>query len=556
MVDFYTFYQEKIVLRPDKGSFTAQGQSTRLSNKDLDPVPSEKKKWEWYHVTGFWVAEGFSVVRLEVPSSAVAVGLNPGYAIVACLIGNLMVTVPCCIVGWIGSKYSINFPVIARSSFGIRGAYFAMTVRAVVCVIYYGIQSSLGGNAVQCMIEAIWPSFKTWHLNALPASSAITAPQLLSFTIFWLASLPFLYLSVPALRWMFMVKVAIMPFFAVSLFTWALAAGHGWGPLFSIPSKITNGRTVGFVFCSTINAAISGTATFAVNMADVTRYARSPRDACVSQAISIPLTMTLTQFLGAVMAASAQVIYGQVIWNPLNVVTLWNNRAAQFFAGLFFAFANIGTNVTGNSIPFANDLTGMFPKYINIRRGQFICALLGFAICPWEIQAKATRFLAFLGGYTIFLGALLGVLLSDFFLVRRCKGFHIYSLYKFSGLYWFTAGWNFRAIAAFATGIAPLLPGLVFNINTSTRGIGRGILNLYTFSWLVAAVFSGVMYYLIFLVFPFQTETDEEDKAGDIIEALDYKDGPATTSGTGDRKITVVPIGEDEKSQISDSSMV
>jgi nucleobase:cation symporter-1, NCS1 family len=147
---------------------------------------------------------------------------------------------------------------------------------------------------------------------------------------------------------------------------------------------------------------------FAVNMPDVTRYTRSPRGAWVSQAIAIPLTITLTQLLGTVMAASAQVIYGQVLWNPLDVVILWDNRAAKFFAGLFFAFANIGTNVTGNSIPFANDLTGMFPKYVNIRRGQFLCAVLGFVICPWEIEAKATRFLAFLGGYTVFLGPLLG----------------------------------------------------------------------------------------------------------------------------------------------------
>lgn len=143
-------------------------------------------------------------------------------------------------------------------------------------------------------------------------------------------------------------------------------------------------------------------------MADLTRYARTPRGAWLSQAFAVPLVLTLTQLLGVVMAASSQVIYGQVIWNPLVVITLWNNRPAKFFAGLLFAFANIGTNVTGNSIPFANDLTGMFPKYINVRRGQFVCAILGFVICPWEIQAKASRFLAFIQGYTIFLGALLG----------------------------------------------------------------------------------------------------------------------------------------------------
>ena len=85
----------------------------------------------------------------------------------------------------------------------------------------------------------------------------------------------------------------------------------------------------------------------------------------------------------------------------------------------------------------------------------------------------------------------LPVLLSDFFLVRRRKGFHIYSLYKPRGLYWYTAGWNFRAFAAFFIGIAPLLPGLVYNINSNIGGLSQGILNLYTFSWLVGVLFSG-----------------------------------------------------------------
>jgi nucleobase:cation symporter-1, NCS1 family len=329
-------------------------------------------------------------------------------------------------------------------------------VRAVVCIIWYGVQASLGGDAVKCMIEAIWPSFKTWHLDSLPPGSFITAPELLSFTLFWLASLPFLYLSVPALRWMFMIKVVVMPFFGVALFTWALTAGHGWGPLFSIPNNISNGWSIGYAFCYTITATISGNASesmtvfvltsgimltvisaFAINMPDITRYARSPRASWITQAVALPVTITLTELLGTVMAASSQVLYGQVLWNPLDVITQWDNRAAKFFAGLCFAFANIGTNVTGNSIPFvsqhtvrislhlinfyyfpqqANDLTGMFPKWINIRRGQFICAILGFAICPWEIEAKAARFLAFLNGYTVFLGPLLG---SEYFI--RCK---------------------------------------------------------------------------------------------------------------------------------------
>jgi NCS1 family nucleobase:cation symporter-1 len=110
-----------------------------------------------YHVGGFWIAEGFNVAQLETPSSAVALGLNPGLTIVACLIGNLLVTLPTMSSGYLGSKYGLNFPVISRSSFGMKGAYVAMVIRAVVCVIWYGVQSSVGGDAVRCMLEAIWP---------------------------------------------------------------------------------------------------------------------------------------------------------------------------------------------------------------------------------------------------------------------------------------------------------------------------------------------------------------------------------------------------------------
>lgn len=162
---------EQVILHPEPGSFTAEGESSRWSNKDLDPVPQSNKKWEWYHVGGFWIAEGFNVAQLETPSSAVALGLNPGLAIVACLIGNLLVTIPTCSSAYIGSKFGLNFPVVSRASFGMRGAYVAMVIRGVVCVIWMGVQSSVGGNAVRCMIEAIWPSFKHWHEDALPASA-------------------------------------------------------------------------------------------------------------------------------------------------------------------------------------------------------------------------------------------------------------------------------------------------------------------------------------------------------------------------------------------------
>ena len=322
-------------------------------------------------------------------------------------------------------QYSINFPVFSRAydtawsslamtnfcprSFVLRGSYLPIVIRAVFAPIYYGIQAYVGALAVQAMIEAIRPSFVFWHADALPASADITVAELLSFSVVWLASLPFLFLSMPALRWMFLIKVIIMPIFGIYLFTWAVTASHGFGPLLRLPTKIENGRSLGYAFCYAITTAISAGSAFTLNIPDLTRYARNPRTATIAQAISLPVCMTLIYFLGVVMAASSQVIYGQIQWNPIMIVLSWDNRAAKFFAALLFAFAMIGTNVAGNSIAFANDTMALFPKYMNLRRGQLLCAIIGFVICPWKIEARAQRSLAFLNGSTApFLGPVAG----------------------------------------------------------------------------------------------------------------------------------------------------
>lgn len=173
------------------------------------------------------------------------------------------------------------------------------------------------------------------------------------------------------------------------------------------------------------------------------------------------------------------------------MVQIWDNRAAKFFAGLLFAFANIGNVIAGNSISFGNDIMGLFPRYLTIRRGQYIAAVLAFAICPWKLEASASRFLAFLNGYSIFLGPLAGIILTDYFVVRGMRDFHVGHLYKPGGMYWYKHGVNLRAMAAFAVGMFPQLPGLVLQIDPGIAGLSRGYINFTSMSWMVAVVFAG-----------------------------------------------------------------
>ncbi|KAH8760886.1 NCS1 nucleoside transporter [Hyaloscypha finlandica] len=478
----------------------------------------------------FWIAEGFNAAQLQVSSSAFSLGLNPGLCVLACFVGNVIVSLPCAASGYLGSKLGTNFPGTVRASFGMQGSKWAMIVRAVPCIIYYGIQVSLAGQAVQACTTAIWPSFANWKVNAIPASANITAQQILCFVIFWLLSLPFLYLPIKTLRFLFVAKSILVPLYWTAMFTWSVTAAGGFPDVWRMPSVPLDGMSVGYLFGVCVNAAISGNATFAVNIMDISRHSKSDRAAWVTQLFALPILVTLTELLGCTMAVASSVLYGEVQWNPLVVINNFENRPGKFFAGALFVFFNIMTNVTGNSIPLANDLTGLFPKYINIRRGQFICAVVSFAICPWEIQAKATTFLAFMGAYTLFLGATTGVMMTDYFWVRRGYGINISHLFKPRGIYWYNYGCNWRAFVAWFVALAPFIPGMLQGMGV--RIINKGILNLYSWNYVLVVTFSGLLYVVFAMISPVPVRTDDEDLGKlYLIDGLD----PEVVTGVSSR---------------------
>lgn len=515
-MDIKRLWTDHVVLKPKPNTLQSDdSDGVVYINEDMVPIQRKHRTYEWYQMGLFWIAEGFNGAQLQVASSAFSLGLNPGLCVVACLVGNIIVSIPCAASGYLGSKLGTNFPGTIRASFGILGAKWAMIVRGVPCIIYYGIQTSLAGQAVHACISAVWPSFDDWKVDAIPESADITAQEILCFSIFWLISLPFLYLPMRTLRHLFVLKSILVPLYWTALFTWSVTAAGGFPDIWRTPSAPLNGKSVGYLFGICVNAAISGNATFAVNIMDISRHSMSDKAAWMTQLFALPVFVTMTEFLGCTMAVASSVLYGKVEWNPLVVINQFDYRAGKFFAGALFAFFNIMTNVTGNSIPLANDLTGLFPKYINIRRGQFICAVISFAICPWKIQAQATTFLAFLGAYTLFLGATTGVMMVDYFLVRHGLGINIAHLFKTrSSIYWYTYGVNWRAFVAWFVALGPLLPGMIDSMGGKVPNVS--ILNMYSWNYVLVVAFSGSLYWALEAMWPIAVRSDDTDGSGEL----------------------------------------
>ncbi|KAJ7783537.1 NCS1 nucleoside transporter family [Mycena maculata] len=466
--------------------------ATVVCQPDLLPVPRNARTWSALHLGGYWVAEAFGISQYQVASSAVAAGLSPGTAIGAVFLGHTLVSLACACNGWIGATYGINFPVIARASFGIHGNMIAVMCRAITAIVFFGTQTFQGGQCIQVMISAIDPSFKSFK-NRLPPSVHVTSSELLCFFIFYIIQLPLLFIHISKLRHLFMLKVMLMAF------GWAVGGAHGFGPIFTQKTDVS-GSPVIIVFFSAMTAAIAPKATLALNICDFTRFSKSPRAAIWTNIFSLSVLVTLCAILGVVVTSATQVIYGVSTWNPLQVCELWSSRVAQFFAAFCWALAVIATNISANSTAVGNDLAIIFPRYINIRRGQYVCALLGLATCPWIIQNSAA---SFTGGYSIFLGPVCGIMLADYY-VHQQRRLDVVALYgKNSSIYWYTHGFNIRAIGAFVLALIPNLPGFVGKVNDK---IGVPVASIWVFSlvWPVGLIVAASAYLLFNVVWPVQ----------------------------------------------------
>ena len=265
--------------------------------------------------------------------------------------------------------------------------------------------------------------------------------------------------------------------------------------------------------------------TLACNIPDFSRYARSSKGQYIQLPI-LPAIFTMCAVVGIVTTSATQIIYGKLIWNPLMIIEKWlanghGGRAAAFFAATSWYIAQVGTNITANSISAANDLTVLFPRFINIKRGCIIAAIIGgWVLVPWKILKSANTFLAFMGGYAVFLAPIAGILASDYWLVKK-QHIDVPALYNPDGRYRYWYGINWRALIAFCISVGPNLPGLAYSIAGDSVHIMTGAKNLYSFDWLFGFTTSIFLYTALSFLFPHRPSMVEHTIYGhDIVSGV------------------------------------
>ncbi|EYE92368.1 nucleobase cation symporter-1 family protein [Aspergillus ruber CBS 135680] len=482
-----------------------------LTNDDLRPVNPEQRQWKWLNFVAFWVADSLNINTWMISSSMIQDGLSWWQSWICVWVGYFIAACFVYLTGRIGAVYHISFPVTARASFGIWGSFWPVLNRVVMAVIWFGVQSYIGGECVTLMIRSIWPSYGNLR-NTLPSSAGVDTMNFVSFFLFWLCSLPALWFPIHKIRHLFTVKAYYSPAAALAFFAWAIARAKGLGPIVHQPNTVY-GSTLAWAVVKALMSCLGNFAALIMNNPDFSRFARKPKDALWSQLLTIPLGFAITSFIGIIVSSSASVIFGQSIWNPLDLLGMFLDGASSaerfgiFVISTGFALAQLGTNIAANSVSAGTDMTALLPRYLTIRRGAYVCAAVGLAMCPWNLVSSSNQFTTYLSAYSIFLSSIAGVMLCDYYIIRRGY-FNIHDLYSAerTGIYYHYFGFSWHAYASYIAGILINIVGFAGEVG---RDVPIGAQYIYNINYFSGFLVSGAVYFILANIVPIPGKSEK-----------------------------------------------
>lgn len=494
---------------------------SRWSNKDLLPVPSEKRTYTAMSYIWFWMVAGSSVITWSIGGSLLDSGLSARLAMACIVVGSIIVGILSFLCGWIGRMYHIGFTMAARTEYGMYGSFLLIVLRLFVLIIWFSIQAYWGGQATRVLLGAIIPGFVNGSLSGLISqSSHLQKNDLISIFIF-LFFYVLLVVFVPPERMQFPFALSFLAFLGtmIGVLSWAMAETHGKiGPLF-YSTRNTSRLSTGWMVMQGITSVVGTWSGGSLSHSDWTRFAKHPHSPLLSQFIFAPVVIVVTSFIGIVVTSASGLVFDIAPeaphpWNPIDLlaqIQAYYNDSSRARAGVFFASLGIVSSqifiaTVLNSISAALDMSALLPRYINLRRGALLMAAIAVLVQPWQLSNNSGIFLVVLGGFGIFMVSGVGITIGNFFFRLR-KHISLSDLYRgdSSSIYWHTHGVSIIGIFSFVLGFVFLIPGWVFTIKNAQRAraiaegesdyraepYDNGWMRIYSLSALLGAVISG-----------------------------------------------------------------
>lgn len=481
-----------------------------LFNPDLAPVPRSRRNWTTYNFAALWISMAHCIPTYMMAGGLVAVGMNWWQALLTIGLGNVIVLVPILLNAHPGTKYGIPFPVLARSSFGTKGANIPAVLRAIVACGWFGIQTFIGGEAVKTFVEALWPGFA--HLGGGATLLGLSLPSALTFLVFWVLNIVIILRGMNAVRVFENWAAPLVLVMAGVLLAWAVSRAGGVGPMLAQPSKFATAGEFWKVFVPSLTGMVGFWATLSLNIPDFTRFGKGQREQMLGQTLGLPTTMIAFSAMGVVITSAAQAILKGVdvskLWDPVFILAqltspnapagmdapLLGSAAVRLLVAVIsllgVGIATISVNIAANVVSPANDFANLAPRLISFKTGGVITGVLGILMMPWKFLATADTYIFnWLIGYSALLGPIAGIMVSDYWLLRK-KELDVAELYRPQGKY---GGFNVNAIIALVVGVLPNVPG--FLKSAGFIGGEKDFFDaIYVYAWFIGFGLSAALY--------------------------------------------------------------
>lgn len=459
------------------------GVSPRLYNRDLAPTTKAGRTWHAYSIFTLWANDVHSLGNYAFAIGLFALGLGAWQIMLAFLLGAVFLFLLLNLSGFMGERTGVPFPVMSRIAFGVRGANVPAVIRGVVAIAWFGIQTYLASMVLRVLVIALWPAAAGLDDNSILGLSGL---GWITFVVLWIVQVLIVIRGMEMIRKYeaFAGPIILVTMLALALWMFSQA---GFEIAWSTSDSLTGADMWRLIIeGAALWVVIYGT--FVLNFCDFTRGAPSERSVVRGNFFGIPVNMLFFAAIVVLLTGSQYKINGTIIESPTDVVQEIPNTFLLVLACLALVILTIAVNLMANFVAPIYTLASLFPKHLDFRRAAILSAVIGLVILPWNLYNSPAVINYFLGGLGALLGPLFGVIMADYWLVRKGK-VNVPELYSEdpAAEYAYTNGINYKAIIAT---VPAAVAALILAFAPSFAHIAG-------FSWFVGSILAAITYLVI-----------------------------------------------------------
>lgn len=502
-----------------------------LKNPDLKPILSKNQTWGFWSNFAYWGVISFSVGTWISASAASEYGLSYPATIGTFIVGDVVTIMFTLANSYPGYDWKVGYTLAQRFTFGINGSGIGILIRIMMSIVNYGSNAWLGGLCINMILDS-WSHHYLTLPNTLSHHVAMTTKEVIGFMLFHVVTCFFYLLKPYHLNYVLIWSCVATFFSMLGIIIYLTHKAHGVGDLFVSEQSTITGSSYAWAWVYMISYWFGSVSPGSVNQSDYSRFGSSKTAIWLGTICALLIPTTLVPVFGVIGASTTEKLYGTQLWMPMDICDYWLNdnysagaRAGTFFCGVSFVMSQIAYTASNAGFASGMDLSGLLPKYVNIKRGAILTACVSVAVLPWNFYNSSSTFLTVMSSFGIVMTPIIAVMICDNFIIRK-RQYSVSQAFVYNGEYYYWKGVNWKAMFSWIAGMAPGLPGIAWEVNNSYF-TNTGIMNFYYGDSFFSFIISFFLYWILCLIFPskMKIKTDDKDYYGAFTDEEARKKG-------------------------------